>query len=126
MRKGLVALAAVGAIGIFGWILLDSVNGPPVIKIVNMSDERLTSVKISEGWSRNLTDIAPHSSFEFIQHVRGEAGPKLTFSAKGKVVEQGVGYIEEGGGYCSTLTVQPDLSVQMDVHIGCFRVRRGF
>lgn len=116
-----LALAAVAA-----WVGLGAVYGPPVIEIVNLSDKPLSETALHDRGTRAIGVVPARSRIEVVHHVGGEADPTLSFTHDGKRYRHAVGYIEEQGGYCVTVTVGADMRIESAGRIGCFKPRRGF
>lgn len=108
-----------------GWVAYDSVSGPPVIEIINLSEQTLSDVSIHDRGKRAIGEIPKKSRVEFVQHVGGESNPTLSFMQNGRKFEKALGYIEERGGYCVTARVHPDMRIESTSGIVCFKLRRG-
>lgn len=94
-------------------VTLAGCSRAPVITITNRSTNALTAVVVSgSGFSERIDRIAAGAERRLTVHPRGESGLRVTFDAGSQHIDvDDLAYIEAGGGYRVTVTVQPDLKV---------------
>src|SRR5215470_629064 len=96
--------------------------GPPVITIVNDSAGEVAGVVLrGDDFVEAVGSIRPGRSKGVGVRPLGESGLEIVFSAQGKEVKQDdLAYIEAGGGYCVTLTIDAQLKVRNTDDSSCF------
>ena len=132
LKKGLFSLLILSSVIVAAQCIFEAVFGPPLISMRNESQSILQDVHFGGAkwatWDEYQLPEAlqPGRKIEFIRHVRGTGRLiSCSFVVDGKKHDNDTDtYVEERGGYCIKLTVNPDLSVTRKVGLGCFSIRR--
>jgi hypothetical protein len=100
--------------------------GAPVVTIVNASAGAVTAVVLrGRDFVESVGSLGPGRMTGVVVRPLGESGLELLFSAQGREFAQKVdAYIEAGGGYCVTLTIDAELMVSSTGAAVCFSLRR--
>jgi hypothetical protein len=112
-----------------GWLTLRGVFGPPVVAIINNSNQTLANPQLQgQDWSTQLSDLVAGETTNVVARIRGESDLTIVFEVGDDRYEHpGLAYLESQGGYCVTLEITETLEVNpIDPGIHCFRWARVF